>query len=371
MSLLKEIYRGDINIADGGLGTTLEDVCDLQISNTPLWSTRAVTDNDADAQGLLADVHLSFLRAGARTLLTSTYQAAFSTFEREGYSRDVAGELMSKAVAIADVARSQFCAEKDVQPDQIRIALSLGTFGATLSPMQDYGGIYPPPYGPKAYSATEDNTTSFGDDSAAREKSIDALAEFHAERVLSYATNDQTWNAIDCIAFETIALAREVTAIRRAVTKVDGELQRCGKRMKPWWITAVFPGGRSAETRYPGGENISAEEVATLMTRVEVDRNGRALAAPSGIGINCTDLKIQRELLGRFKRACQATIQEWPWLVIKPNGGDGTEHKRWADELAELVKDARQRWGGLIVGGCCKTRPMHISELRRALDFCK
>ncbi|KAF9241808.1 Homocysteine S-methyltransferase [Melanogaster broomeanus] len=366
---LKEIYTKQINLADGGLGSTLEDILNMKISHTPLWSTRAAADDEKSQ--ILIEAHLSFLRAGARILLTSTYQAAFNTFEREGYWRDEALKIMSNAVAIAAQARSLFCAENEsVQPDDIRIALSLGTFGSTVSPMQDFGGIFPPPYGPKAYSDTEENTTSFGNDTEGREKSIQALEAFHAERLVAYTEMPTAWNLIDCIAFETLPVAREVTAIRRAVTAVAASLKEKGMRMKPWWITAVFPDGRCPETLFPGGDHISVNQVAALMVRDEEDGQGRPLATPGGIGINCTAVEYLPELLDLFKQACGQTIGEgieWPWLVIKPNGGGGPE-KGWADRMATCIGDALgQGWGGIIVGGCCKAGPDDIGCLASKL----
>ncbi|KIK94559.1 hypothetical protein PAXRUDRAFT_142580 [Paxillus rubicundulus Ve08.2h10] len=355
-----------MNLADGGLGSTLEDCLDLKISHTPLWSTRAATDDEKSAK--LVEAHLLFLRAGARTLLTSTYQAAFNTFEREGYSRAEALKIMSKAVTIAAQARSQFHAENaNVQPHQIRIALSLGTFGSTVVPMQDFGGVFPPPYGPKAYSDTEENTNTFGNDTEGEEKSIQALANFHAERLIAYTEMSDTWDLIDCVAFETIPVAREITAIRRAVTVVTALLQEKGMRMKPWWITAVFPEGQYPEPRFPEGGRISANEVAALMIQDEaVDGQGRPLATPSGIGVNCTAVKYLQELLDQFKQACGQTIgegNEWPWLIIKPNGASGVRDG-WADSMMMLLEKVQgQGWRGMVVGGCCKAGPDDVGRL--------
>ncbi|KAL4073785.1 Homocysteine S-methyltransferase [Scleroderma yunnanense] len=366
-SRLNEIYDDHVNLADGGLGLSLEDKYGLQIAHTPLWSTRAVLDDGGQGSQNLLQAHLDFLRAGARTLLTSTYQAAFNTFEREGYDRSHALELMSNAVAIADKARSLYCHKNtDVRPRDIRIVLSLGTFGATVSPMQDYSGIYPPPYGPRAYTRNGENITSFGDDTIGMEKSIQALAEFHAERVLAYAENDQTWDTIDAIAFETLSLAREVTAIRQAIATVEDVLRERNKRTKPWWITAVFPDGRCSETGVPGGDNIPAEEVAAAMMRDEVI-DGKPLAKPDGIGINCTEVQFLPALLEAFVQAAQHVRGQevkWPWLVLKPNGGSG-EAGTWAVDVARNVDNMQGfGWEGMIVGGCCKTTHEFVDALR-------
>lgn len=279
---------------------------------------------------------------------------------------------MSNAISIAARARELFCAENEgVQPSDIRIVLSLGTYGSTVSPMQDFDGIFPPPYGPKAYSATEANTTSFGDDAEGLERSIHALSEFHAERLLAYARcMPDAWDLVDGIAFETVPVAREVTAIRRAVTRVSASLggEEGGRRkhVKPWWLTAVFPDGRSSETRVPGGVRLCAKEVAEWMVRGGVDEEGRALAVPDGIGFNCVAVEHLQGLLEEFEEACaQVTGKKWPWLVIKPNGcgaGDG-----WAGSVVRCVDKASLNWQGLIVGGCCKAGPDDIARLASKL----
>jgi homocysteine S-methyltransferase len=68
-----------------------------------------------------------------------------------------------------------------------------------------------------------------------------------------------------------------------------------------------------------------------------------------------------------------------PWLAIYPNGGEIYDHisrtwkangavdkaNVWGDKLGEIVKEvAKQRtWGGVLVGGCCKTGPEEINVL--------
>ncbi|KAI6134669.1 Homocysteine S-methyltransferase [Pisolithus croceorrhizus] len=356
-----------VNLADGGLGLTLETKFGLKIAHTPLWSTRAAVDDVGQGSQALLQAHMEFLRAGARTLLTATYQAAYNTFEREGYTRDRALKLMSNAVTIANKARSQYQVENpDIQTHDIRIVLSLCAFGGTVSPMQDYDGIYPPPYGPRAYTTSRENITSFGEDLTGREKSVQALEEFHVERVLAFAENGQIWDTIDAIAFETLSLAREVTAIRRAMTTVEEVLRKGGKCTKPWWITAVFPDGRCRETRVPGGDSIPAKDVATAMIQEETNDQGMQLAKPDGIGINCTEVQLLPELLEAFAQATGSCVQgsKWPWFILKPNG-IAREAETWAAGLLECIdKMEGGGWEGIVVGGCCAATPDFIDSLR-------
>ena len=279
---------------------------------------------------------------------------------------------MSNAISIAARARALFCAENEsVRRNDIHIVLSLGTYGSTVSPFQDFDGIFPPPYGPKAYSATEPNITSFGDDVEGTEMSIQALTEFHTERLLEYCHMSEAWDLLDGVAFETIPVAREVTAIRRAVTTVAASLRAESKHMKAWWLTAVFPNGRCPEARVPDGKHVSAKEVAELMVREGVDGEGRALVLPNGIGFNCVTVEHLQGLTDEFQEGCAQVIGEgrkWPWLVLKPNGG-GAGIGQWAESVVGCVNKAcGQGWGGLIVGGCCRAVPDDIAQLASKLE---
>lgn len=355
----------DLILSDGGLGTTLEDHFHLPISHTPLWSARIILD----ASDILQRAHLAFLEAGSRVLLTATYQAAFESFERAGYSREIATEAMRNAVHIADRARHQFCKEHlDISPKDIRIALSLGPYGAVLAPMQDFGGIYPPPYGPRPYSDSRDNTTSFGDDVEGRNNSIKALTRFHEDRLRVLTSDKETWDKVDFVAFETVPLVREVEAIRQAM---DNMKEIIGS--KPWWITATFPDGEFPETRQHRGDHYTAGDVAIAMIRNDDNR-----PIPNGIGINCTALKYVPELLQDFERVMDGNKKLF--LVLQPNGGGGfdlstqafrepQESDRWAEDLASLVKEAKGRgWNEIVFGGCCKTGPGDIKTLGEAFN---
>jgi homocysteine S-methyltransferase len=307
---------------------------------------------------------VSLLFCFASCKVIHSYQAAYESFERAGYTQEVAIEAMRNAVHIADQARHQFCKEHpDISPEDIRIALSLGPFGAVLAPMQDFGGIYPLPYGPRAYSDSEENTTSFGDDIEGKNNSIKALTRFHEDRLRVFTSDDETWNKIDFIAFETAPLVREVEAIRRAMNNMK-EITR----PKPWWITATFPNGKYPETRQPGGDHYTASEVANAMIRGDDN-----MPVPNGIGINCTALKYIPELLRDFERVMDGDKKLF--LVLHPNGGGGFDQStlafrepkasdRWPEDLASLVKEAKGRgWNEIIFGGCCKTGPDDIKAL--------
>jgi homocysteine S-methyltransferase len=287
---------------------------------------------------------------------------------------------MLESVKLADEARERFVAEReDISRNDVRIALSLGPFGASLFPAQEFDGFYPPPYGPKAFSEKGDNYNAFDDNEVATDNSVNALAQFHLERLQIFAQNSEAWTSIDCVAWESVPLAREVRAIRKAVGLLqDGQKYHS---MKPWWISLVFPYGRYPETEHPGGQNLSVRQVA------EAAVGGNASPSnplPSAIGFNCMQTEFFPVLLTGLQEAVDDIWEKGtgrPWLVIYPNGGDiydpvsrtwlvkGIAGKAWADKLGEIVENIMKQssWGGVVVGGCCRTGPEEIDCLSRLL----
>ncbi|KAI9455192.1 Homocysteine S-methyltransferase [Russula earlei] len=369
-------------LIDGGLGSTLEDVFQIDTASS-LWSSEALIKCPQS----VIDTHLIFLRAGARLIETASYQGSFSTYARAGYSRDDARRLMRSSVTLAADARSRFAAEAHVPIDGIKIALSLAAYGASLSLPHEFDGHYPPPYGPQAYRT--------------RGASEESLMAFHLERLRVYASDKETWRAVNALAFETVPLAREVRAIRRAIAALEGEIAP-GER-KPWWICAVYTGGQFPEERPGGGgERLGAKEViaayfddpptaATGGDRGIGHEGATRYAVPDAFGINCTAVThvagavaAANDALAEMGASCSSGAK--PWLVLKPNGGQTydmdtrkwgwyggegrSQGEEWARKLGDIVRTATSKgvWGGVLVGGCCKTGEEELRILSRVLQ---
>lgn len=289
-------------------------------------------------------------------------------------------------MALAHEARKRYLFEKrgddPTNGQKIRIALSLGPFGASLFPGQEFDGFYPPPYGPKAFSSDGQNCNAFGDDEEGHNKSIDALARFHFERLQIFSRDAEAWSAIDCIAFETVPLAREAKAIRKAVGMLRKESSASGERAiskKPWWISLVCPAGQYPESAWPGGPNLTIRQAA----EATLGNASTANPSPDAIGINCTQTELLPALLEGLQVAAKDEgEQSGLWLVLYPNGGDvydpvsrtwrvneaiGSSENTWARALGKIVDSVRNQgvWKGVIVGGCCRVGPEEISALSR------
>ncbi|KAH8116603.1 Homocysteine S-methyltransferase [Phellopilus nigrolimitatus] len=377
-----------ILLLDGGFGTTLENDFGKDLS-TPLWSASLVNTEPEAA----VKVHLAFLDAGADLIMTSTYQCAFETFRRAGYTDADATRLMRKSVRLAFQAKEQFLTDVKNKNGQrkISVVLGLGPYGATLPPMpmQEFEGFYPPSYGPQKYSHDGKNTTAFraesDEDRRALERAAEkALEEFHFDRLKVFvddAAGDEggVWPLIDAIAFETVPLAREIRAIRRAMGRLSSYLGARGLAVKPWWISTVWPNGCFPQEASPGGERLSAEDVV-LALLAENDMDGQdperisvEFPSPDGIGINCTHVTDLDTIVSGLRVAVEDSrprIGKKPFVVLYPNGGatyDVASHNwvsagieegetkspapgAWAENLAAIVKreKASGAWGGVF-----------------------
>src|SRR5580765_5299514 len=82
-------------ILDGALATELEKRgADLK---HVLWSAKLLEENPS----LIQKVHLDYLKAGADIITTSSYQASYKGFARQGYSREKSTELLMLSSILA------------------------------------------------------------------------------------------------------------------------------------------------------------------------------------------------------------------------------------------------------------------------------
>lgn len=328
---------------DGGLGTSLEDKYGVKFSSktTPLWSSHPIV---SDPQTLLA-CQRDFGQVPVDVIETATYQvsvAGFAATKTEKWPNGIDEAsipgFLKHAVDIADQARGK--------PDA-KLALSLGPYGSTMVPGQEYSGAYDDQH----------------DDEA-------RLLEWWAQR-LSLFGDEQIVDKIAYIACETIPRLDEIAAVRKAVA---------GFSSKPLWIACVFPGEGDG---FPDGSSV--EQVVDAMLSRD-----NAKAQPWGIGINCTKMHKLAGLIGKYEDAVSRMIQEgrlvaWPALVLYPDGTNGevyntttqkweapagqVEQKTpWEQHLGEIVLDTarRQKWQTILVGGCCKASH---SDIRKLADY--
>ncbi|KAL4930383.1 homocysteine S-methyltransferase family protein [Aspergillus undulatus] len=354
-----------ILLLDGGLGTTLESP-PFNITftaETPLWSSHLLISSPSTLQS----AHRAFFNAGADIILTATYQSSIEGFLLTDASHTTkdAEQYMRSAVPLSRSVISAACPAGERQSQTrppCRVALSLGPYGATMTPVAaEYTGIYP----------------------EAMDREV-ALREWHSARLRVFIHNceseSRSWDQVDYVAFETVRRADEVCAVRGAMRDVLH-----GEQKKPWWICGVFP----------------AEEVDEIDVRRWVDaaigQTHSGLPRPWGIGLNCTRIdhvarivEIMRDQL-QFLARENGFLDEWdspsgrPWLVLYPDGTKGEKYdpaiktwvksrpegvqRPWDESFWDVVQSQSEGdWEGIIVGGCCRVEPADIAALRRKID---
>lgn len=240
------------------------------------------------------------------------------------------------------------------------VALSLGAYGATTIPSAEYSGEYDEAHLVRA-----------------------GLYDFHMDRMSVFTGDAKTWADVDVVAFETLPRVEEVWAVRRVMKSVKE--QAGGKQaaeQKPFWISCVFP---KEELKMPDGTSVEDLVKACLGN----EEDGQELPTPYAIGLNCTKLHRLPALLEAFEAAlAKFAHTNPPLLVLYPDGAanqvyntttqvwedvpptpatDGA--KTWDQRMEDVVRGVVERdvWGGVIVGGCCKTTPDMIGALKKRL----
>jgi homocysteine S-methyltransferase len=221
-------------LLDGGLATELEargeDLSDAR------WSARLLED---DPEAIVA-VHRAYLEAGARVLITASYQATEPA-------------LLRRSVELAQAAR-----EQAGRPDAL-VAASVGPYGAILAGGQEYTGDY----------------------GAATAAEVEA---FHAPRLEALLAAGP-----DCVACETIPRADEAAALARVLDRLgappawvsfscrDGERTGHGEPVEEA-VAAATSGSRVVAV----GVNCTApEHVAALLARMRAVTDLPLVAYPN------------------------------------------------------------------------------------------
>jgi homocysteine S-methyltransferase len=296
------VLRG-VHVLDGALATELE-ARGASIDG-PLWSAHVLEDFP---DKILA-VHRSYLAAGADCIETATYQVSRQGYAECGYTAARADGALRRGVELARRAAAEFPGRRTL------VAASLGPYGAALHNGAEYSGDY---------------AIGFAE-----------LVQFHRQRIAVLAAGSGDLRP-DVLAFETLPSLEEAGAIAAALREWP-EL--------PAWFSFTC---RDAE-HVAHGERL--RECAAAVA---------ALPQTAAIGVNCTHPLLIAALIGELRAASGKPV------VVYPNSGEGWDAARrcWtgssdAGEFGALAA-GWYRAGAQIVGGCCRTGPQHIREVKRA-----
>lgn len=289
-----------LHVLDGSLAAALEE---QGVKNeSELWTAQALSANIE----AVYDAHYSYLAAGAQMILTDTYQANLQAFEKAGYSKQQAENLVGMAVLVAQKARDDY---EEQTGKHALVAASIGPYGAYLADGSEYRGDYLL------------NDAQY--------------LNFHLPRLTAILAQTP-----DCLALETQPKLSEPLALLR-------------------WLEKNVP-------QMPVYVSFTLRDETTLSDGTKLER---AVAAISkfeqvfAIGVNC----IAPELVsGALKVIRQATTKK---IIVYPNLGAkyDPETKQWAKSEQQLdFTQQAEKWhqaGASIIGGCCMTTSPQISQI--------
>ncbi len=296
-------------VLDGGLATELERH-DFDL-NHPLWSARLLNSYPSAIQ----DVHASYLNAGADVIISASYQASLPGFAEQGIPESTATQLLKKSVQLARTARDEYWAKANPRRKfKPLVAASIGPYGAYLANGAEYHGNYG--------------------------ISKNALSDFHQPR----------WEILedaepDFFACETIPSFQEAVVLRKILETNPTTTA---------WVSF------SCRDEMHIADGTPIRQCADFLKECE------QIVA---IGINCTSPAFIPSLIAEIA----AASPEKP-IVIYPNSGekyDAVSHC-WTDTASATdFSVAAQKWhqlGARLIGGCCRTTPDHIRQIRAALS---
>lgn len=300
------LSQGDLLLLDGGLATELERRG--KTLHPTLWSAECLSSEP----DLIAEVHLDYLRAGANIITTATYQATVAGFEEAGFQSQLARDLIRSAMRIAEDAREAFREEQPQDSDRpIFVAASIGSYGAFTANGAEYTG----------------------DLGASRKQ----LHDHHMPRWEEIRSGDA-----DIIAFETIPSIEELEVLMDLLG--DAPDQEA-------WVALSCPDGE----HLADGSHLS-RVMEVILSRPSV----------LAVGVNCcSPVKVP----GLLRKLGDLTSRP---LLAYPNSGEGwdADRREWSAGTLYNPPDAVS-WRDLgcgIIGGCCRTSPSDINNLRSIFD---
>ena len=295
-------------VLDGGLATELE-VRGYDL-NDSLWSARVLLEDPA----AIRQLHSDYLAAGADCIITASYQGTVAGFMERGLSRSEAEDLLRSFVELAIEARDSFWGDRSNRALRRKpiVAASIGPYGAFLADGSEYTG---------AYDLDEAG-----------------LIEFHRHRWRLLAQTEA-----DILACETIPSIAECRALVQLLLETPGRY-------------AWFAFSCRDPLHISDGSRLA--DCLSYLDRFE---------QVAAVGINCSAPMHVPGLLAEAR-----SVTEKP-LVVYPNSGEEYDvgSKRWsgqsdANEFAANCQ-AWHQTGASVIGGCCRTGPEHIKQIRQQL----
>lgn len=300
--IARNLEKYPLLVLDGAFGTELArrgfD------TNDELWSAKALFEKPE----LVEAVHRDYYEAGADVSTSASYQATVEGFEKKGFTREQAKELIVRSVRLVQQARDAFWQQKAKRAGrpQPLAAASVGPYGAYLADGSEYRGDY----------------------RASRAE----LVDFHAERLAILVAAKP-----DILACETLPLLDEARAILEDLHRYPD--------MGAWISFSCKDPEHTC-----GGDDVA--DCARLL-----DRESQVAA----IGVNCTAPQYVADLIRNIRAYTEKPV------VVYPNTGETYDAvtKTWHGSPTPYRDFVRQWYeaGARLIGGCCRTTPDDIRSI--------
>jgi 5-methyltetrahydrofolate--homocysteine methyltransferase len=320
---LKDLLSRQIMIIDGAMGTMIQQHhlqeadyrgerfkdwrCDLQGNNDLLSLTHA---------GLIRDIHLAYLYAGAQIIETNTFNAqAISLADYDMSS--LAYELNVAAARIAQEAVRMHCTHTGTETADKFVAGAIGPMNKTLSLSPDVNN---PGY---------------------RAVTFDEVSEAYYEQIRGLVDGGVDILLIETI-FDTLNAKAAIFAILKYFEDHQTEL--------PVMISGTIT---DASGRTLSGQVLEAFYISVMHVN------------PVSIGLNCAlGAAEMRPHIEELARIAECYITAYPNAGL-PNAM--AEYDELPEQTATIIAEfAKNGWVN-AVGGCCGTTPQHIKAIAAAV----
>jgi len=288
---------------DGGLATHLEQ--SGHSLHDSLWSARIIAD-DLPA---VTRAHRDFINAGARVVISASYQVSRAGFMAAGRTAQQADDALVASIAAARMA---------ADGTGVLVAASIGPFGAISHDGAEYRGNYG--------------------------RSHNELVDFHSERLAVIAAAKP-----DLFAIETIPDVVEAAAIAEALAD-HGDI--------PAWMSFSCSDERHTAADQSIGEAVSAATEALSV---------------AAVGVNCVAPGLVSGLLERMGEVTAVPLVVYPnaggaWLAETGTWGPGQTLSRPDAGIDPWLMDAWLDRGAVLIGGCCQVEPEAITQVSAHLE---
>lgn len=289
--------------------------------------------NDPDA---ILEVHRRYINAGADIIVTTSYQASLSGFIKSGLSELDSIKLMQSSTSIAFDACRNWSISK-----QVKVACSIGSFGALLADGSEFTGIFQDP--PLQFSK-------------------EMIISSHAEKISILLSHHVV---PDIIMFETIPSLYEVNAIVDIFTSTNILKKFDGKEIH---VSLCSLDG----VNVCHGESINS----CVKSLLKINNNPSNFILTT-IGVNCVKPCLVSSLIREIKQALEESRNSSIAISVKPNSGEewcADTHQWKSSGTPDIIckwEFWTQEWislGATLIGGCCRTTPAHIEKIRKVVD---